>query len=323
MAYRRAILFMIFMMMFSFFVTIVLSMMFSQEILNIAIVGSPWFIIFFQVLSFLLPLAIWLAIHREKINVHLPHMRLGTVNIICIVGLSLLLQPAMMIVSGITSIFFPNEVSEMILGMVEYPFLLLVFAIAVTPAICEEVVFRGYMQKKYEGKSFWTMAISTGFFFGVIHFNPQQLVYAFVMGIIFSYMVHATRSIRAAVIAHFVMNASQVSLLWFTTWMARIAEESTDFSIDVYAQPTDAEMIVAFALMGFIAVFSTIAAGILFNFFAKHNKQRVAAYEAKHADEIQSNEETPTVSPTIKDHIIDGALILVIVSLYVIFVFGI
>ncbi|MCL2198698.1 MAG: CPBP family intramembrane metalloprotease [Defluviitaleaceae bacterium] len=324
MAHRRAILFMIFVMMFSFLLTIVFGILFAQGILEVEIIMSPWFIIIFQVLSFLLPLAIWLGIHREKLNVHLPHMRLGSVNIICIVGLSLLLQPAMMVVSGLTAIFFPNQVSEMVMGMADYPYLLLIIAVAVTPAICEEVVFRGYMQKKYENKSFWTMAISTGFFFGVIHFNPQQFFYAFVMGIIFAYMVHATRSIRAAVISHFIMNASQVSLLWFTVRMTQFMEEQPDFFPEAYsAQPSDAEMIAAFALLGFIAIFSTIAAVILFNFFAKHNKQRIAEYEAKHIEETPENppEELELQESKLRGRLIDGALILVIVSLYVIFIF--
>ncbi|MCL1863185.1 MAG: CPBP family intramembrane metalloprotease [Defluviitaleaceae bacterium] len=318
MMHRRAILFMLFLMMFSILLTLIFGLMLEMGTLDREVIMSPWFIIISQMLAFLLPLTIWLGIHKEKLNVFLPHMRLGSINITCIIGLSLLLQPAMMVVSGLTTIFFPNEVSEMVMGMVGYPLLLLIIAIAVTPAICEEVVFRGYMQKKYENKSFWSMAISTGFFFGVIHFNPQQFFYAFVMGIIFAYMVHVTMSIRAAVIAHFVMNASQITFLWVMVRLPELLEEHPDF--DMHAQPSDAEIVMAFVLLGVIAIFSTIAAGILFNFFAKHNKKRLEDYRAKHPMPETSSEPQP--ESCLKDRVIDGALIAAVASLYLIFVFG-
>ena len=326
MAYRRGMLFMIFIMMFVILLNFVLLVVFNQGLVDSQVVRSPWFIIFYQVMSFIVPLALWLGFHKEKLNAHLPHMRLGATNIICIVGLSFLLQPAMMVISGITNLFFDNEVSTLVMGMADYPLLLLFLAIAVTPAICEEVVFRGYIQKKFETKSFWVMALANGFFFGVMHFNPQQFFYAFAMGVIFAYMVYMTKSIRAAVISHFIMNASQVSLLWFTVRMTEFIEYYTETyngqsDIDVYALPEEVAIIVALALLAFIAIFSTVGAVILFRYFAKHNKKRLENYYAKNLQE-EVVEEGIVEEVKSKDRIIDASLILVIVALYVFFVFA-
>jgi membrane protease YdiL (CAAX protease family) len=351
MAHRRGLLFMLFLMLCTILFTLVMGVLIAvfQDSLDdagvsvSAVLRSPWFIIFYQVSIFLVPLGIWLAFFREKVNMHLPHMRLGTTNIIYIIGLSIMLQPAMMVISGLTTFFFPNEVSGMVMGMFDYPYWLLILAIAVTPAICEEVVFRGYIQSAYKNKPLVTMLLINGLLFGIIHFNPQQFPYAFAMGIIFAYMVYATKSIRAGVISHFIMNASQVTLMWGMTFLAQFAEEMgeemgiyTDTAAELdFSSP---EVIIAFVFLGIIAAGATTAAGILLYYFTKHNKKRVADYEAKLEKEAEEAEESEEISVEILSETvaeisvtpenkrlnlsIDTALILVIVALYVIFVFA-
>ena len=311
----------------------------------VAVVSSPWFIIFRQLFVLLLPLGIWLGIHKEKINPHLPHMRLGNTNIVYIIALSLLLQPAMMAVSGITSIFFPNEIGEMVLSLTDYPYLLLILAIAVTPAICEEVVFRGYIQSTYKNKAFWTMALINGLLFAIMHLNPQQFPYAFIMGIIFAYMVHATRSIRAGVIAHFIMNASQITLMYVISIMVEredISDEITTtsgYTASASAVPSQIEMIVTFTILGIIALAVTVLAAYVFRLFVLHNRKRVMAYEQKikaamdalelhitpdtpETTEIETPEEIPqSTLPKWANITIDVALVLAIVALYVNFIF--
>jgi len=296
---------MIFLMAFTVAISIIYIMVFPQDIRE-----SLWFIVFFQISVFLVPLGIWLAFFRETINMHLPHMRLGKTNIIYIIGLSFTLQPLMMLVAGLTSFFFPNQVSGMLSGFSEqYPLLMLILAIGVTPAICEEVVFRGYIQKMFSDKPFWVMAIVTALFFAIIHLNIHQFPYAFLMGIIFAYMVYATRSIRAAVISHFVLNASQVSLVWFLMRLeeheqaqmgiADIATDSVgtvagyyDRFVDDYgniitivrtAEETviSAELIAAYIFLGVVMLGAAVGTVILLHGFHKHNKKRREAYDEK------------------------------------------
>ena len=53
---------------------------------------------------------------------------------------------------------------------------LVIIVIAIVPAICEEVMFRGYIQRSFEFKMkpIWAVLI-TAIFFGVYHFNPYGL----------------------------------------------------------------------------------------------------------------------------------------------------
>ena len=49
-------------------------------------------------------------------------------------------------------------------------------------------------------------ALMSGLLFGCFHLNINQALYAFVMGIVFAYMVEATGSLWSSVIAHFAVN---------------------------------------------------------------------------------------------------------------------
>jgi len=338
MEHRRGILFMLFLMIST------VAFLFLIPMFPAPFLSSLWFVIFQQIIRFLVPLALWLAFFKEKVNQHLPHMRLGTINIIYIIGLSLLLQPAMNVISGLTTIFFPNDMSEFVLEQMNQPYLLLILAIAVTPAICEEVIFRGYIQSTYKNKPLITMMLINGLFFGIMHLNPHQFLYAFIMGIIFAYMVHATRSIRAGIISHFIINASQITLPWVLLRFAGLVEDaSEEFGIVNNIEPVDSiadfdfsqpEVIITFVILGIMAIGATVCAVILFREFAKHNQKRIMEYEMKIKKEVEEktdvyNEETPEIispqSPEkkLKNLLIDISLILVIVALYVILVIDI
>lgn len=93
--------------------------------------------------------------------------------------------------------------------------LLVVLVIAVTPAICEEVMFRGFIQTSFELK--WKKfggALVTAIFFGVYHFNPYALLPLILLGLYFGYAAYKSDSIFIPMILHFVNNFAAV-LLFF------------------------------------------------------------------------------------------------------------
>ncbi len=81
-----------------------------------------------------------------------------------------------------------------------------IILIAVMPALCEELLFRGgvlYMASKY-GK--WPGIIISSMFFALLHGNFYQIPYAFMLGIIIAYMVIETGSIFTGIAIHFANN---------------------------------------------------------------------------------------------------------------------
>jgi hypothetical protein len=300
MEHRRGLFFMLFLMVNFLAVNIGIGIVLRN---NFELTASPWFAIFYSVMIMLFPLGIWLAFFKENINMHLPHIRLGTTNTIYIVGLSLAMLPVMWLISAVTTIFIPNAVSEYLLERMHYPLWLMLLSGAVTPAICEEVVFRGYIQSSFKEKPFITMALLNGLFFAVIHFHWSQFLYAFAAGIIFAYMVHITRSIRSAVIAHFILNAANISITWLSVNMSEdfAAELEKVEAMDSY----DLQMMITRVVIIVMGLGASVYMGVILYFFRKHNLKRFAAQDTL----VQKS-----LSP------LDGVLILAIVSLYVIVV---
>ena len=240
-----------------------------------AVMASPWFLIVYQLIIFMIPLTLWLLLRKERFKPNMPNWKLGGKNILLITALSFLLQPAMMMLSAISSMFFPNTVSEMIYGFTHYPILLTIVAIAVTPAICEEVVFRGYIQSRQRG-SIKKIALLNGLFFAIIHFNLQQFAYAFAMGIIFAYFVYYSRSIWAGILPHFIINAAQATL---GRWAFSIEQ------VEPVPEPQMSEVLMGLGIVVLVLLPVVI---ILFRLFVRHNRWRITAQEQSGKDSVIS-----------------------------------
>ncbi|TVQ01935.1 MAG: CPBP family intramembrane metalloprotease [Balneolaceae bacterium] len=83
--------------------------------------------------------------------------------------------------------------------------------IAMVPALCEEVLFRGYVMRAFE-KSWGIIAsiIISGIVFGMFHIQLGNLLPLASLGIILALMTWLSNSIWPAVIAHFINNGMAV-----------------------------------------------------------------------------------------------------------------
>ena len=87
------------------------------------------------------------------------------------------------------------------------------FAIALTPALCEEIVFRGYVQRQFERSGGVAAGIIlSGVLFGLYHLRPSEAVALSVLGIYLAYLAWRTGSLWVPIIVHFVNNAFAVSV---------------------------------------------------------------------------------------------------------------
>lgn len=90
---------------------------------------------------------------------------------------------------------------------------LIVFVVAVIPAISEEAMFRGFIQRSFEikMKPFYA-ALVTAVFFGANHFNPYGLIPLIILGLYFGFAAYMSGSIFIPVILHFLNNFTAVML---------------------------------------------------------------------------------------------------------------
>jgi len=86
-------------------------------------------------------------------------------------------------------------------------FIFVVFVIAVTPAICEELLFRGLLFKNFERISLrWSAIILTGSIFALFHFHPFNLIPLILLGVYLTLIVYYSESIFTAMVCHFINN---------------------------------------------------------------------------------------------------------------------
>ncbi len=92
--------------------------------------------------------------------------------------------------------------------------------ICILPAVFEEWLFRGIMQKNLAPAVGRTPAIViSALVFGFMHSNPAQTVFAFVLGLILGYAFYKTGSIWFGVLIHMVNNTISFGVsYWYTVY---------------------------------------------------------------------------------------------------------
>ena len=90
---------------------------------------------------------------------------------------------------------------------------LLVFLIALTPAICEEHFFRGFLQQGLSGeqaskrRTNWSVIILVGAIFGFFHIPVFRQPVTFLMGVALAWTASETGSLWPGALTHFMNNA--------------------------------------------------------------------------------------------------------------------
>ena len=127
---------------------------------------------------------------------------------------AILVQPVMMLISSVSQLIFQNVTSDTMYQMAEMPLPLLLLTSAVFPAFFEELVCRGVLLRGYRETPTWYALLIPAVFFGLLHLNFQQALYAIAGGIFFALLVRFTGSLWSSIIAHFVINGLQSFLSW-------------------------------------------------------------------------------------------------------------
>jgi membrane protease YdiL (CAAX protease family) len=91
--------------------------------------------------------------------------------------------------------------------------LFVVIVVSMVPALCEESMFRGFIQRSFEFKlkPFWA-ALITAVFFGASHLNPYGLIPLIGLGLYFGFAAYTSNSIFVPMSLHFLNNFTAVIL---------------------------------------------------------------------------------------------------------------
>ncbi|MGL5085056.1 MAG: lysostaphin resistance A-like protein [Clostridium sp.] len=227
-----------------------------------------------HVIIFLIPAIIYVVINKVSIKETFKLNKLYLKDMLVIVLLGFICQPIMTFFSLVTSFFFKNEIGAFMTEIVSTPYIILLMLVAVLPSITEEVTIRGVILSGYDNKNKYKAALMTGLFFGMLHLDPQQFLYATVLGFILALVVRATKSIFAAVIIHFLINGTSITMQKIFSLIPEnneIMKEATEISLQ--SLPIN-EKLSMFILYGAIAAIFAIFVFLLINKLEQWNIRR-------------------------------------------------
>lgn len=93
--------------------------------------------------------------------------------------------------------------------------LFVVIIVAVVPAVSEEVMFRGFIQRSFELKiKPFIAAFLTAVFFSLYHFNPYGLIPLAILGLYFGFAAYTSNTLLIPILLHFLNNFTAVMLYY-------------------------------------------------------------------------------------------------------------
>ncbi|MDF2627751.1 MAG: hypothetical protein K0R39_1582 [Symbiobacteriaceae bacterium] len=95
------------------------------------------------------------------------------------------------------------------------PFVLALVTHAVTPAICEELAYRGFLQHALSPLGARAAVLVTALLFGATHFSLIRLVPLVLLGLMFGEVVRRSGSVYTSMIMHLVNNGAVLALTYY------------------------------------------------------------------------------------------------------------
>lgn len=232
-------------------------------------------ILFFNhVILFIVPAIIYLIVTKSSFKETLRLNKLHWQDTLLIILLGFIVQPVMTFFSLISTFFFENEVGSFINEISSTPYILLLGLVAILPSITEEITIRGVVLDGYNNVNKYIAAMVTGLFFGILHLDGQQFLYAAILGFIFALVVRITNSIYASMIMHFIINGTSVTIAKISNLVSEslpITKETVEFNLKNISA---SEKLLLITVYGSIAIIFSVLVFLIIYGLNKMNQKR-------------------------------------------------
>ncbi|MCI9150411.1 MAG: CPBP family intramembrane metalloprotease [Lachnospiraceae bacterium] len=163
----------------------------------------------------LIPGLVYLRIKNIPLKVLVPFRKMKFSVWLLVIICTYLMYPLIIVLNAISLFFVKSGTGDLQYMITSQNFFLSTLLTAVLPAFAEEFIFRGIMFGSYRRSKMMGAIILSAFLFGLMHMNFNQFLYAFALGIYFSFLVEATGSILSSMLAHFTVNFTSVVTTYF------------------------------------------------------------------------------------------------------------
>jgi membrane protease YdiL (CAAX protease family) len=119
----------------------------------------------------------------------------------------------------------------------------IIFAVSITPAVCEEAIFRGWLQRTIRRKASALVSIVvTGVLFALFHMSPLSIVALAFVGFYLGYLFERSGTLFASMTAHCLYNLTIIGLVnldlkwsWLMTPDGAMALPATMGGVAIFA----------------------------------------------------------------------------------------
>ena len=179
--------------------------------------AAIWGLIVQQLLLFLLPAWLLATTLLTDLRSTFRLRRPTTTSVTVAIALAVALHPLVHELMEHLQWFFPpglpegsQEFLKTMLGPTQ-PAWLVLLAIAVTPAFCEEFLFRGFVLSAFDRPGRRRLAVVlSAIAFGAVHMIPQQVFYATLLGLVLGLLAIRSGSIWPGLVFHLTFNGIAV-----------------------------------------------------------------------------------------------------------------
>lgn len=144
-----------------------------------------------------------------------------------------------LLVITILSYFGKVIIPDIPLAKTSGEFLLMFFLVAISPGLCEEMLFRGLIMNAFESHFNKKIGvIAAAILFGLFHFNVQNILGPIILGIVFGYLVQVTNSILTSILLHTFNNGIAVIASYLASRSTIVNEAAQLSAQELYNNPS-------------------------------------------------------------------------------------
>lgn len=178
----------------------------------------------YSLLAVMIPVVFFLIFRRQNKLDNIRHRKLRVSDVLIIILLYLFALPVGTFLNLLSQLFTTNVAVEGIGMMItEISFIPAMILTAVIPAIQEELMCRGIVYESYNKANPLAAVLISSLFFGMMHGNLNQMIYATFLGFVMALTVEATGSIYGSMVFHFLVNGSSTVLIYLQPVILKIA----------------------------------------------------------------------------------------------------
>jgi membrane protease YdiL (CAAX protease family) len=184
----------------------------QSKALSLGLIATEGFLILLPALLFIrlgkLPV-------RDTLRLRRPPLRLAILAMLIAAGV----WPLSLLLNSVSTLLFhytpPTPAGFAPTNLWEA--LLLFLGLAVAAPLCEEVVWRGYIQRAYDSRGPWVSVGLVSLFFAFWHLRLQGFLALLPLALMLGFLAWRSNSLLPGILAHFVANGLQVLVITLTS----------------------------------------------------------------------------------------------------------